>query len=379
MTSRRLTVAALGTILALDLCAPARSQTCPVGSSPAVTQVSNQVGPFNPPLTGLPLPVPRFQPAAGQTLIQADITVTATLSGSFMAENLSVGGGRIVHWCLASSLQVQVPVPMQPALLFNLSDCSTDSLGPFDGVLDYRGPSGVTHSGISTQLPQSLTITDPGVLSSVFSGSGTVDFTISALDSSSATGGGNLSLVFQDHDTLQVAIAYTYCAPGSDFCAPGLHGVISCPCANPQQPASSIKGCNNSASTGGAVLLSGGIASLAADTVVFSTTGETPNATTVFLQGNASLPSGLVFGQGVRCTGGSLERLYVKAASSGAASAPSGTDPSVSARSSALGDTITAGTHRYYNAYYRDSTVLGGCPSTSTFNTTQGQDVLWTP
>jgi hypothetical protein len=113
--------------------------------------------------------------------------------------------------------------------------------------------------------------------------------------------------------------------------------------------------------------------------VQFTATGETPNATTIFLQGTASIASGAVFGQGVRCTGGSLLRLYLKTASNGTATAPTGSDASVSARSSALGDSIVAGTPRFYNAYYRDSTVLGGCPSTSTFNTTQGQSVTWVP
>jgi len=41
--------------------------------------------------------------------------------------------------------------------------------------------------------------------------------------------------------------------------------------------------------------------------------------------------------------------------------------------------TIAPGTHRYYGVYYRDPTVLGGCPATSTFNITQQLDVLWSP
>jgi hypothetical protein len=49
----------------------------------------------------------------------------------------------------------------------------------------------------------------------------------------------------------------------------------------------------------------------------------------------------------------------------------------VHARSAALGDTIAPGTHRYYGVYYRDPTVLGGCPAASTFNITQQLDLLW--
>ena len=51
----------------------------------------------------------------------------------------------------------------------------------------------------------------------------------------------------------------------------------------------------------------------------------------------------------------------------------------MSAQSSALGDTIASGSHRYYMTYYRDPTVLGGCPAVSTFNGTNALDVTWAP
>jgi len=56
---------------------------------------------------------------------------------------------------------------------------------------------------------------------------------------------------------------------------------------------------------------------------------------------------------------------------------PGGGDPSVSARSSTLGDTIGAGTTRFYQTYYRDPSVLGGCAATSTFNVSNGQAIVW--
>jgi hypothetical protein len=111
--------------------------------------------------------------------------------------------------------------------------------------------------------------------------------------------------------------------------------------------------------------------------VVFTTTGEKPTATSVVLQGDNVSATGVAFGQGVRCVAGSLKRLYVKTASGGSITAPQGTDLQVHVRSAALGDAIVPGTHRYYGVYYRDPTVLGGCPSTSTFNITQQVDVLW--
>ena len=370
-------VVALASMLVLH--GSVHAQSCGPGGLLTVTTVSNQAGPMDPPWNGLPLDLPQFHAVAGQALLRADITASATMTGEVQGENLSTTGPCNWNWCLQTTLDVDVPVPMQPPLDFPLSFCGLDHLGAFDGTVDFRGVSGVTHSIGPTTQQATISITDTGVLASVFTGPGNVTFHHSALNNTMQQGCGNFTAIFANHDAVSITIAYSYCSPGADFCIPGRSNVASCPCNNPQLPAGSAKGCNNSASTGGAVLHSGGAASLAADSLVFTSTGETPNATTIFLQGNATIPSGVVFGQGIRCSGGQLERLYVAFASSGVASAPTGSDPSVSARSAALGDTIAAGTSRFYSAYYRDGVVLGGCPSTSTFNTTQGQSVTWAP
>jgi hypothetical protein len=72
-----------------------------------------------------------------------------------------------------------------------------------------------------------------------------------------------------------------------------------------------------------------------------------------------------------------LKRLYVEHAVNGTISAPSGTELDVHTRSANLGDPIAAGSARYYYVYYRDQTVLGGCPSTSTFNASHALRVIW--
>ena len=164
---------------------------------------------------------------------------------------------------------------------------------------------------------------------------------------------------------------------GSSVCEPGAGGVSACPCANP--PASAGRGCDNSAATGGARLDATGSASLANDSVQFTSAGQTPSALSVLLQGSTSSPNGSSFGQGVRCLAGTLRRLYLKSAVGGSIHAPESGDPSVSARCAALGDTIPAGQHRYYAVWYRDPLVLGGCPATSTFNLTQEVDLAWNP
>jgi Tol biopolymer transport system component len=161
----------------------------------------------------------------------------------------------------------------------------------------------------------------------------------------------------------------------TSLCFPGQDGVIACPCSNP--PSAPGRGCNNSSSTGGAMLTAAGSAYLSMDTLVLTSSGEKPTALSIFSQGSAANIPGFVFGQGVRCASTNLKRLYTKSASAGIANAPTGADPSVHARSAALGDPIAAGTSRYYYVYYRDQTVLGGCPAASTFNATQTGRVDW--
>jgi hypothetical protein len=165
----------------------------------------------------------------------------------------------------------------------------------------------------------------------------------------------------------------------TSLCDPGVAGVIACPCGNP--PSGAGRGCNNSASTGGASISAAGGTYLSSDSLVFTTSGEKPTATSVLLQGTSSPAAGVVYGQGVRCVGGTLKRLFTKTASAGSITAPNfgAGDPTVSARSAVKGSPISAGQSRWYLVFYRDPVVLGGCPSSSTFNATQTGLVSWSP
>jgi hypothetical protein len=144
----------------------------------------------------------------------------------------------------------------------------------------------------------------------------------------------------------------------------------ACPCSN---AGSSGHGCENSASTGGALLSGSGSASLATDAVQLTTTGELSSALSVYLQGTIAVAP-TVFGDGLRCAGGTLKRLYSKHAVGGVSSAPQSGDPSISARSAALGDTIPLGATRVYQVYYRDANLVfcgGG------FNITNAMAIAW--
>jgi hypothetical protein len=82
------------------------------------------------------------------------------------------------------------------------------------------------------------------------------------------------------------------------------------------------------------------------DTLVLTASNELPNALSIFNQGNLQLAGGVPLGDGLRCVGGALERLFVRNAVQGVASAPA---PGAfrSPRSAELGDVIAPGATRY--------------------------------
>jgi Tol biopolymer transport system component len=169
---------------------------------------------------------------------------------------------------------------------------------------------------------------------------------------------------------------------GLDFtrvCEPSANGVIDCPCSNP--PATGGSGCDNAAHTGGALLLAFGGTFLSCDSLLLRSVDEGPNALSVFYEGSSALASGAVYGQGVRCAGGTLLRLFTKNASNGSVEAP---DPiageaGIAARSAELGEVIHPGETRWYFVAYRDRGSTPTCAARGGTNTTQTGSVLWSP
>jgi hypothetical protein len=149
---------------------------------------------------------------------------------------------------------------------------------------------------------------------------------------------------------------------------------VPCPCQN---NGTAGHGCNNSVATGGAKLTASGTASLSSDTMVLTTTGELPSALSIVLQGSMAIAP-TDFGDGLRCVGGILKRLYIKHAVAGSITAPSGSDLPISQQSASQGAPISQGATRVYQVYYRDpSTTFCPSPQGNTFNISSGIAVTW--
>lgn len=157
--------------------------------------------------------------------------------------------------------------------------------------------------------------------------------------------------------------------PGSGFCsADGVDPSVltACPCGN---SGALGHGCANSSNAAGADLAATGTTS--PDTVVLHATGMPATATAIFLQGDGL--DDTVFGDGVRCIGGTLVRLKARASISGAGAFPvSGDNVTLSTRG---GVSPGSGVVRYYQTCYRNSAAAFCTPDT--FNVSAGWQVTW--
>jgi hypothetical protein len=357
------------------------AQACPPGSTQSQLDTFTTLGPFFPPLSGASISVPQFAPAPGQRLIEARITISGRDDGTAGFQNLGQVPCPNVIWTAGTGFVVHLPTNA-PNLLLQITAQTSFPLAAFDGSPRFNAPDGIRLA--QTALGRASTVVvDPAALADIFTGMGTVSFTLDASDNSSYSGFNNGIAVISSYASLTVDVTYIYCsttpsqaaAPGMDACIPDQANIVACPCNAARSSPNS--GCDNSAATGGAILSSSGVASLSNDTLVFNTQRELPSTASILMQGDVLLARGATFGQGVRCLAGTLERLYVKTSVNGSITAPEASDPSISARSSALGDTLVPGARRYYAVSYRDPPVLGACPTASPINITQTQEIVW--
>ncbi|HEV8114288.1 MAG TPA: PQQ-dependent sugar dehydrogenase [Planctomycetota bacterium] len=164
------------------------------------------------------------------------------------------------------------------------------------------------------------------------------------------------------------------CASSVTRTCPGDGTAGACPCGN---NGATGHGCQNSASTGGALLTHIGKAELSHDTLALTCVGELPSALSICLQGDVEIAPHN-FGDGLRCAGGVMKRLYVKHAVGGVVVMPAAGDRAISARSATLGSPILPGTIRVYQVYYRDpSGTFCPNPPGATFNASGGLRARW--
>jgi hypothetical protein len=167
--------------------------------------------------------------------------------------------------------------------------------------------------------------------------------------------------------SVQRCYTATGVSTGTPFCFGDGSGT-ACPCGN---AGATGNGCANSLFAGGANLAASGTASLGADTLVLNGSSM-PNSSALYFQGTTRVGAGAgaVFGDGLRCAGGSIIRLGTKMNAANQSSYPVAGDPPISVRGAIPG----AGTVRTYQVWYRNAAAF--CQP-ETFNLANGVEVTW--
>jgi hypothetical protein len=154
---------------------------------------------------------------------------------------------------------------------------------------------------------------------------------------------------------------------GTPYCF-GDGSSAACPCGN-ASPVGAGVGCLSSMGVGGR-LRAYGTASIGADSLSLGGT-QMPNSSALYFQGTLQQGggTGVAFGDGLRCAGGTVIRLATKFNVSGASQYPVGADLPVSQRG-----LVTVPGSRTYQCWYRNAATF--C-TTSTFNLTNGVSIDW--
>ena len=164
------------------------------------------------------------------------------------------------------------------------------------------------------------------------------------------------------------------CFTGTIYC-PGDGSGTACPCGNNSSPAAAA-GCLNSLGAPG-TLRGSGTSSISADTLVLASS-QIPNGPGLYFQGTTQPGSGngVLFGDGLRCAGGTVIRLGIVQASSNSSTYPSPNPPATNAIPIGAKGLNVAGNVRNYQLWYRDSPSF--CTA-AVFNLTNALNLTWTP
>jgi hypothetical protein len=142
----------------------------------------------------------------------------------------------------------------------------------------------------------------------------------------------------------------------------------ACPCAN---FGAAGHGCGNSVHTGGALLSASG--TTAPDAVDLTIVDMPAGVGSIYLQGDVIASAGIVFGDGVRCAAGALERLGLKNDTDFDGSTTLG--PGSGDAQISIAGSVNHGATYAYQTYYRNPNAAW-CPP-ATFNVSNGVRIVW--
>jgi hypothetical protein len=155
--------------------------------------------------------ISKFDAGLG-TLQTIDFTVSATVIGSAAEESLDSTPSVVT---LQFSSMVELTRPDGSMINVTIPSATfMDTLSAFDGVLDFGGTSGVTHSNIVASNSTTFSSPPPASDLVLFTGPagnpGTISLPVTAAGTSIAMGSGNIQSQFTQQASAQVQVCYTY-------------------------------------------------------------------------------------------------------------------------------------------------------------------------
>ncbi len=174
-----------------------------------------------------------------------------------------------------------------------------------------------------------------------------------------------------DHRAVVVSLVLD-AGPGTPYCFGDPGSGTPCPCGNDNDGSVQGSGCANGAFTSGSRMTGSGVASLALDTLVLHGHHTENSQFGLYFQADNSLDPGIIWGDGLRCTGGDLRRLGTRVSDGSGYSDTSGYAYTISERAG----NISAGDTKRYQLWYRNT---AGSPCGAEFNTSNGYEITWLP
>jgi hypothetical protein len=283
----------------------------------------------------------------------------------------------MIHMGIISVLQ---PFTVRSADVFDgttlLGSYNSSSFGTYSGPLSMNPYGSLAAPGSPWMFDSSGTMPFTSIQNGTIQGvieiyiqTGSVDIPLNQVNLSlqQATGP-NSGFICNPAPTITF-IGVVSPSTGTSFC-PGDGSGTACPCGN-NSLTGSESGCLSSLGQG-AKLVGSGSASVSNDTFVLQGS-QMPNSSALYFQGTTQQAGGVgaVFGDGLRCAGGTIIRLGTKTNSAGASQYPAAGDVLISVKGS-----LASGNTRTYQVWYRNAAAF--CTS-ATFNLSNGVQVQWGP
>jgi hypothetical protein len=188
----------------LALAGPAAAQQQPLCETGSVSRRQTDFAP-------VPVPIKQFPPSLG-TL--TSVSVERAIN-SDQVTNVESREETAKTYVMKATVTVSITSPAFTGQLPTLSTTSTATidLAPFDGTVDFDGPSG--ESGVIAVAPaasDSQSSTDPTTLAN-FTGDGTVTFSVDSVGDATFSGPGNADYQVSTFAQADVRVCYTFQPP----------------------------------------------------------------------------------------------------------------------------------------------------------------------